>query len=179
MAGAHERVTRGRRVLLSVILSLWQAGCGANGLGVLDGSGALCTVSSVIDGDSLRCADGRQMRLLLIDAPELGQAPWGDQARAALLDIAPITTRLSVEYDVVRSDTFGRDLAYLYRSDGTMVNERMGRRGYAVPLVIPPNGRYEGRIRAAVAEAEAAERGLWAEWKFACLPVDYRAGRCT
>lgn len=168
-----------RAVPLLIALVLCQLGCGANGLSTPDTSAAFCTVSSVTDGDSLRCTDGREMRLLLIDAPERGQAPWGDQARATLLQLAPIRTSLSVDYDVERKDDFGRDLAYLYRPDGTMVNERMAWLGYAVALVIPPNGRYEDRIRAAVAEAQAAERGLWADWKFACLPVDYRAGRCS
>lgn len=139
----------------------------------------VCTVSFLIDGDSLRCADGREIRLLLIDAPEIAQAPYGEQAHDALTGLAPIGTPLDVEYDVDTRDDFGRDLTYLYLSDGTMVNEEMAFLGYAVPLIIAPNGRYENRIRAAVADAQTAERGLWAEWKFACLPVDFRAGRCT
>jgi micrococcal nuclease len=133
----------------------------------------------VLDGDSLRCADGREIRLLLIDAPEWGQAPWGDLARAVLVDLAPPGSSLDVVYDIQRTDSFGRDLAYLYQPGGAMVNERMAWLGYAVALVIPPNGLHEDQIRAAVSSALAEERGLWAEWKFACLPVDYRAGRCS
>lgn len=139
----------------------------------------LCRVSFIIDGDSLTCADGREIRLLLIDAPEMAQEPHGEQARQVLVEMAPGGTELDVEYDVERRDDFGRDLTYLYLPDGRMVNEEMALRGYAVALVIPPNGRHADRIRAAVAEAEAAERGLWAEWKFACLPADFRAGLCS
>jgi endonuclease YncB( thermonuclease family) len=79
----------------------------------------------VLDGDSLRCADRREIRLLLIDAPEWGQAPWGDLARAVLVDLAPPGSSLDVVYDIQRTDSFGRDLAYLYLPGGAMVNERM------------------------------------------------------
>lgn len=137
-----------------------------------------CRVSFVIDGDSLACGDGRELRLLLIDAPEMAQEPWGERARAVLLDLVAPGAELEVEYDVEREDPFGRDLAYLYTSDGRMANEEMARRGYVVALVVPPNGRHEARIRAAVQEAMAAERGLWADWKFACPPAHFRAGEC-
>jgi endonuclease YncB( thermonuclease family) len=174
-----RRECRSRGAVLALLIAGAQPGCGEERLGPPSTSEASCTVSTVIDGDSLRCADGRELRLLLIDAPELGQTPWGDLARAALLGLAPIAARLSVELDVEHRDDFGRYLTYLHGSDGTLVNERLAWLGYAVPLIIPPNGRYEARIRAAVADAEAAERGLWAEWRFACLPADYRTGRCT
>jgi endonuclease YncB( thermonuclease family) len=42
-----------------------------------------CTVERVIDGDTLVCADAGRVRLLLIDAPELDQGPFGEVARVA------------------------------------------------------------------------------------------------
>lgn len=136
-----------------------------------------CTVRSVTDGDSLVCRDGRRVRLLSIDAPELGQRPWGDQAREALASAAPPGTRLGVEHDVERRDGFGRVLAYLYTSE-TSLNELIARRGYAVALIVEPNGRHAARIRAAVTAARRAGAGLWGVWGFACRPADFRAGRC-
>ena len=142
-----------------------------------------CTVAFVADGDTLRCADGRWIRLLLIDAPEMAQAPWGEHARDWLLSLAPATTRLRLEYDLERRDPFGRELAYLHavtpEGDSFMVNEALAEDGYAVALVIPPNGRHEQRIRNAVERARATGRGLWGSWGFACAPADFRAGRCT
>ncbi len=165
--------------VLCVIIASVAAGCSGDTPTAIPNENP-CLLSVVIDGDSLRCADGREIRLLLIDAPEMGQAPWGEQARTALLGLSPLGSALEVEeYDVDRRDDFGRDLAYLYRSDGAMLNERMAWLGYAVALVIPPNGRHEARIRAAVSSAQTEERGLWADWKFACLPADFRAGRCS
>ena len=139
---------------------------------------AECVLSFAIDGDSIRCADGREIRLLSIDAPEIAQEPWGGLAHEELLRVAPVRTALTVEYDIERVDTFGRDLAYLYLPGGDMLNERMVASGYALAFIFPPNRRYEERIVAAEAAASAAGRGLWAEWGFTCLPADFRQDRC-
>ena len=58
--------------------------------GVLEGT---------IDGDTVVCAGGERVRLLLIDTPELSQAPFGRLARAALLRLLPPGTaaRLDLE----------------------------------------------------------------------------------
>lgn len=170
-----------RAPLLAVAASLAVASvaCGVASDGRLaDPAAGSCRVTLVIDGDSLACSDGREVRLLLIDAPELAQEPWGGEARAVLAGLAGSGTALEIEHDVERLDAFGRHLAYLYLTDGRMVNEEVALRGYALALVIPPNGRHEARIRAAVKEAMAAGRGLWAEWGFACPPADFRAGEC-
>lgn len=138
-----------------------------------------CSVSHLSDGDSLRCLEGNErVRLLLIDAPEIAQSPWGDSARAALARLLPEGGRVRLEYDTDRRDDFGRLLAYLWLDDGRLVNEEMARAGYVVLLHYPPNDRYLDRIGTAVAEAEAARRGLWATSAFDCRPVDFRAGRC-
>ncbi|WP_420632996.1 thermonuclease family protein [Candidatus Palauibacter sp.] len=139
---------------------------------------AECVLSRAIDGDSIRCADGREIRLLSIDAPELAQEPWGEHARAELLRVAPINTSLRVEYDLERVDVFDRDLAYLHLPGGVMLNEHMVASGYAVAYVIPPNRRYEDRMLAAEASASEARRGLWAAWGFTCRPADFRRDRC-
>ncbi|MYK00412.1 MAG: thermonuclease family protein [Gemmatimonadales bacterium] len=137
-----------------------------------------CVLSFVIDGDSVRCADGREIRLLSIDTPEMAQEPWGARARDELLRVAPVSTTLGVEYDAVRVDTFDRDLAYLFLPGGDMLNEHMVASGYALAFIIPPNRRYADRIEAAEAAAEAEGRGLWGEWGFTCRPADFRRGRC-
>ncbi|WP_419950604.1 thermonuclease family protein [Candidatus Palauibacter sp.] len=137
-----------------------------------------CVLSFAIDGDSIRCADGREIRLLSIDAPEMAQEPWGARAREELLRVAPTRTSLRVEYDIERVDTFGRDLAYLHLPEGDMLNEHMVASGYALAFIFPPNRRYEDRILAAEAAASADGRGLWGEWGFTCRPADFRRDRC-
>ena len=136
-----------------------------------------CRVTRVVDGDTVHC-DRLRIRLLLIDAPERSQPPFGRRATQALARLVPVGSTVRLEYDVDRTDRFGRTLAYLFTPGGTFVNEAMVREGYAVPLVYPPNVRHVERIRAAAAAAQRARAGLWLVDAFACLPVDARKGRC-
>jgi micrococcal nuclease len=137
-----------------------------------------CTVKSVHDGDTVRCADDRRLRLLLIDAPELDQRPFGERARTALRALLPVGTPVRFETDVERQDRYRRTLAYVYLPDGRMANEEMVRQGYAVPLVYRPNVRYEARMQAAAALARRERRGLHADSGFACPPREHRRKAC-
>lgn len=43
-----------------------------------------CLVTAVTDGDSFKCRDIDRVRLLLLDAPEMDQTPFGARSRDAL-----------------------------------------------------------------------------------------------
>ncbi len=146
------------------------------------GTGAVgqsCTVSRIVDGDTLICEEGgERIRLLLVDAPELSQGEPGRVASEALATMLPPGTRARVERDVQERDRYRRLLAYLYDAEGRMVNEELARIGVVTVSVYPPNVRHVERIRAAVEEARSSRRGLWSGSAFECAPADYRAGRC-
>jgi micrococcal nuclease len=135
-------------------------------------------VRSVYDGDTMTLSDGRRLRLVGIDTPEMQQKPAGDQARAVLLRLVPVGSTVYLEYDVQRTDRYQRTLAWVWTADGVLINEAMARAGMAAQLTIAPNVKYAERIGAAVREAREARRGLWATDAFACSPSDHRAGRC-
>jgi micrococcal nuclease len=139
-----------------------------------------CVIAAVSDGDSFRCRDDRRVRLLLLDAPEMDQAPFGVQARDALRARLRRGDTAWLEYDVRREDRYGRTLAHVYTAarGGTHVNLAQARDGWAVAVVFPPNVRDVERIRAAVAEARAAKRGLWANGAFTCEPIAHKRGDC-
>jgi micrococcal nuclease len=139
-----------------------------------------CRVARVSDGDTFhaRCPDDVRIRLLLIDAPERDQPPFGREAWTRLERLLPVGSTVTLEADVQPRDQFGRTLAYVYDASGHMVNEEMVRSGYAVPLVYAPNVRYVERIRAAAADAQRERRGLWQTGGFACTPKDHRRQRC-
>ena len=123
------------------------------------------SVSSITDGDTLRFTPPQDasttLRMLNIDAPESGQAPWGEAARSALLQLAPPSTPLAMETDETRLDAFGRLLAHATRSDGVNLNREQLRAGHAVVFVIWPNmSRFE-EYRAAQIEAQSNQRGIW------------------
>jgi micrococcal nuclease len=137
-----------------------------------------CTVGRVSDGDSLRCSDGRRVRLIGIDSPELRQRPFGPQAQGALLALLPLGTTVRLEADVSRLDRFGRELAYVWTGD-SLINEIMVRNGWAVTYTVPPNVKYAERLARAQKEARTGGAGLWNKRGFDCLPNDYRRGRCV
>ena len=139
---------------------------------------ASCRVKSVTDGDTMRCEDGRRVRLLQIDAPEKDQRPLGSAARAALLGLAPVGSTVRLETDKRRQDQYGRTLAFVWLPDGRMANEELAREGMVMTLVYKPNVRYVERIEAGVEAARRAKRGIWAAGALPCTPRDHRKKRC-
>ena len=139
--------------------------------------GTECVVQRVTDGDTIRCG-GERVRLLSIDAPEMDQGPFGRAAQAFLEAVLPVGSMARLELDVERRDRYGRLLAYVYRTDGRMINALLARQGFAVPYVVSPNVRHVEMIRAAADSARADRVGLWTIDAFACAPADHRAGRC-
>jgi endonuclease YncB( thermonuclease family) len=139
-----------------------------------------CVIASVTDGDSLRCTDQRRVRLLLLDAPEMDQAPFGQRARDALRQRLRRGDTAWLEFDVQRLDRYERTLAYVWTAPrgGTHVNLEHARDGWAVAVVFPPNVRHIDAVRAAVADACAGRRGLWADGAFRCEPIAHERGDC-
>lgn len=137
-----------------------------------------CRVGRISDGDSLRCQDGRRVRLIGVDSPEAAQQPFGARSQAALQRLVPAGTKVRLEADVAQTDRYGRQLAYVWVGT-TFVNEAMVRDGWAVLYTIPPNVKYARRLELAQKEARARGAGLWAERGFECAPIDFRRNRCV
>ena len=51
-----------------------------------------------------------------------------------------------MEFDVQKRDKYGRLLAYVYLSDGKMVNEEIVKAGYANFMTYPPNVKYQEKF---------------------------------
>ena len=136
-----------------------------------------CTVSRVIDGDTIECASTGRVRLIGMDTPESNQPPFGAQASAALAAIIPVGSEVQLEPDVEARDRNRRLLAYVWVGH-TMVNWRMVREGWAVLLTYPPNVQYVDSFTDAERRAREEGRGLWAMGGFDCRPIDRRGNRC-
>ena len=131
----------------------------------------------VIDGDSLKLmVNGRkdEARLIGIDAPEMGQRPWGRRAKDHLRELVGASGELSIEYDVERRDKYGRLLVYVRTGGGRFVNEEMLRAGYAVLFTVPPNVRHVAKFRKAQEEARQQGLGIWAGKGLKESPSGYR-----
>jgi endonuclease YncB( thermonuclease family) len=121
-------------------------------------------VASVYDGDTLSLRDGRRVRLLQIDTPELGSGEcYSRAARTALLSLAPIGRPVVLEIDPAldRTDRYGRILRYVKRN-GVNVNLELVRRGAAAPYFYRGDrGRYAVILFRAAQRAEVSKLGLW------------------
>jgi micrococcal nuclease len=137
-------------------------------------SPARFVVSEVIDGDTIRLANGTRVRLLQINAPELRPVAQchADLSRLYLARLIDRPVRLEPDPALDRIDDHGRELAYVFVGRKN-VNVAMVRRGAAhVFFDRGERGRYAKRLARAEREARAAGRGLWrACWQTAVEPV--------
>lgn len=145
---------------------------------VPDGIDEQVTVERVHDGDTLRLRDGRTVRLIGINAPELGRRkgnvpaePHADQARDALAALLPPGSPLALDFDADREDRYGRLLAHLYLMplERGSVQQRLLEQGHGMVIVVPPNAGNVDCYR--VAERRARERaaGLWGRGEYAAV----------
>ena len=81
-------------------------------------------VRQVVDGDTLRLVDGRSIRLIGINTPELGRKgrsdePYAMQARRRLQALVDASDgRVGLLPGEQRKDRYGRTLAHLYDAQG-------------------------------------------------------------
>lgn len=160
-------------VLLSLSLGLSERAAA----GVSDNDGDAARVVRVNDGDTVTVSIDRhrqKIRLIGIDAPELGQQPWGERAKRHLQDILSSSRSVSLEHDVERRDKYGRLLAYIRTADGRMVNAEMLRDGYAVLFTFPPNVKHVNEFTSSQRQAREKKLGIWGKDGLSQLPVDWR-----
>ncbi len=133
---------------------------------------ANATVVHIVDGDTIDVMVGsrrERVRLIGIDTPETKKPNtpvqcFGPEATKFTTSLLPIDASLHLERDVVARDDYGRLLAYVYLAgDGTFVNLKIVRQGYARPLTIPPNVAHAEEFVEAARAAEAGNIGLWAQ----------------
>ncbi len=76
--------------------------------------------------------------------------------------------RVRLEFDTRMTDAEGRLLAYVYLTDGMLLNAELAALGWAQVTVEPPNVKYAGRLVQAQVAAWEQNLGLWA---YAPLPI--------
>lgn len=117
-----------------------------------------CDDIHISDGDSIvATCDGERIRIRLqgIDAPEMGQVPYGQRSKDALANY--LGKRVTLQ--IAGQDYYKRTLAVVYYNDRD-INELMIRQGYAVA--------YKGRDTPdkywqAQRQAKREKLGIWAQ----------------
>ena len=129
-------------------------------------------VLRVIDGDTVELADGRKLRYIGIDTPELfdPRKPiecFGQEAREENKRLVE-GKKVRLEKDISQTDKYGRLLRYVWAGPPTdeagnvMVNDWLVRQGFAHASTYPPDVKYSEQFVAAEREARENNRGLWA-----------------
>ena len=122
------------------------------------GTELTCSVKSVYDGDTLTagCPEGEvKVRVFGIDAPEMGQQPWGTQSRDAFRRL--VNRGDSVSLRVIDQDRYGRTVAQVFTGsrDAGLEMVRQGR------AVVYEQYNDSAAYQQAEAEARQAKRGIW------------------
>jgi len=152
---------RARQILIPLVsLTLIVLLCIYHGLS----ANRLRTVVEVFDGDTIALDDGRKVRLIGVDAPEVEspyrkREPFGDES-AAYLSKLILNTKVSITESDPPKDRYNRTLAYIYLGD-VLVNGRIIRDGWARAY---RNFHHQWSDLFLVYEREARSRGL-GMWK--------------
>lgn len=162
----------GAKRLITAIAALWVgavlSGCGGSPpadnktatLELFDVAPAV--VSRVTDGDTLRLRGGKRVRLVQIDAPEIGEC-YATASGRMLARRLPSGTRILIASDPMLDDRddYGRLLRYVYVLP-LNVNVELVRDGLAVPYFFRGRrGTYANELLDAAREARRDRSGLW------------------
>ena len=127
---------------------------------------AALRVASITDGDTIKLGDGRSVRLLQIDTPELnGNECYAKEAQVALANLlnkkGALTLRTDPKLDKV--DAYGRILRYIFKGK-TNINLEMVKIGAAAPYFYRSElGLYSDALLKAAQSAQAKKLGFWNE----------------
>ena len=121
-------------------------------------------VKAVLDGDTIETNGLGRVRLLGIDAPEIGRgfdtpAPFAREARERLAALV-LNRYVRLEQDTESRDVYQRRLAYVFREDGLFINAALLREGLARVSARLPLARLPV-LKQAEAEAQSFRRGIW------------------
>lgn len=125
------------------------------------------SVLRVVDGDTLRLKDGRSVRMIGLNAPELARGgrkaePLAIAARRRLEQlVAQSGGRVGLVLGRERHDRYGRTLAHVYGASGLNFESRLIAEGLAYRIALAPNVALVACQQAAEDHARRARLGLW------------------
>lgn len=128
-------------------------------------------ISKIYDGDTVKLVDGRKVRFIGINAPEIGHDgkpsdPFAQRARQRLIQIVDENPVIGLRYGQDRKDRYGRLLAHPYLRDGSCISALLLDDGLAAHIVVPPNtwnARCYGEMER---RARRSGKGIWQSRRF-------------
>lgn len=127
-------------------------------------------VEKVFDGDTVKLADGRHVRILGVNAPEIDHGkkkdgqPLGEEAKALTESLIPPKTKVMLYFDVERVDHYQRTLAHIYTADKISVAGELLRKGMGFHAAVPPNLSLNSCLADQEKIARQKNLGVWKAW---------------
>ncbi|AZD19788.1 nuclease, putative [Pseudomonas chlororaphis subsp. aurantiaca] len=124
-------------------------------------------VQRVVDGDTLRLTDGRSVRMIGLNAPELGKKgrsdePFAVAARQRLQALVKASNgRVGLLPGRESKDHYGRTLAHVYGADGANLEAQLLAEGLGYQVAVAPNVDLFSCQQVAERSARQARLGLW------------------
>ncbi|WP_198040026.1 thermonuclease family protein [Microbulbifer agarilyticus] len=122
-------------------------------------------LKQVVDGDTLRLSDGRRVRLIGVNTPELAHRKRPAQPLAK--EAKDFTERflaggdLELVYDRDRRDKHGRVLAHVYNHRGDSLESALLSAGLAFHIAVAPNLSLSECLASREQVARQKHRGVW------------------
>jgi endonuclease YncB( thermonuclease family) len=138
-------------------------------------------VAKVVDGDTLRLADGRSVRLIGINAPERARdgrpaEPFAEAATKRLQAlVAANDGRVGLRIGSRARDHYGRTLAHAYGPAGHNLETQLLAEGLGYHVAFEPASGLEDCQRSAEDQARERRVGLWQQ-AGSVTPFDLRSG---
>ncbi|WP_445395637.1 thermonuclease family protein [Zobellella sp. An-6] len=127
----------------------------------------MVSVRYVIDGDTVILHDGRVIRFIGVDTPELNKRNNGlpefgaEAARDWLVNKIIKRSHLKLVFGVKRRDDYGRWLVHPLTSEGDLLVTQMLNQGLGRLMLFPPNHDYWPCWLEAERQARHDRRGIW------------------
>ncbi|MBK5532556.1 thermonuclease family protein [Pseudomonas sp. TH08] len=124
-------------------------------------------VQRVVDGDTVRLSDGRSVRMIGLNTPELGKQgrsdePFAVAARKRLQALVDASGgRVGLRLGKQAKDHYGRTLAHIYSAGGANLEAQMLADGLGFQVAVAPNVDLVKCQQAAESSARQAGLGLW------------------
>jgi endonuclease YncB( thermonuclease family) len=118
------------------------------------------------DGDTVHLKDGKKIRLIGINTPELAREnksaePFADEARNALAALFDKDKSIALVYGKDKKDRYGRILAHAFTVDGKNIQALLLSQGYARAITIPPNTEFSSCYLEMERLARCNKKGIW------------------
>ena len=157
---------------LFLCLLVFTGGCSFNLAALADNT---CSVTEfdetshvryIHDGDTIHLRDGRKVRLIGINTPELARdnkpaEAFAFEAKKKLTLLFEQDKSIALVLGKDKKDHYGRSLAHAFLSDGTNVQAAILEQGLASVIVIPPNTLFASCYLDIERSARCNKTGLW------------------